>query len=229
MSSPSEIKNADMSDNKNGSEIRVVIIDDHPGVRAGIRHILEGAADLEVVDEGGSGLEALRLVEVYEPAVLLLDMEMPGLNGVEVARRLKAMNISTAVLALSAYDDRQFILGMLGAGAAGYLLKEEALTTLIDAVRGVARGLQGWLSNRLASQMQVWPEDQSADALHLTPPELTVLRLLWRGESDQTIAAELKLDAVTLKNYRQMIFAKIKASSRDEAVAWVSRHRLFED
>jgi DNA-binding NarL/FixJ family response regulator len=138
---------------------RVVVADDHPMVRTAIRKLLEKATDIAVIGEADDGAEALRLAEDLAPDVLLLDMEMPGLHGVEVARQLQAGGSAVRILALSAYDDQQYILGMLTSGAAGYLTKEEAPRILIEAVRGVARGERGWVSRWVAAKMAAWNQE----------------------------------------------------------------------
>jgi DNA-binding NarL/FixJ family response regulator len=119
---------------------RVVLADDHPIVRASIRRLLEKADDIEVVGEASNGMETIRMVEELTPDVLLLDVEMPGMKGFEVARRLQAAGAPVRILALSAYDDKQYILAMLASGAAGYLTKEEAPQTIIHAVREAVEG-----------------------------------------------------------------------------------------
>jgi DNA-binding NarL/FixJ family response regulator len=131
--------------------IRVALADDHQVVRIGVRSMLEKALDIVVVGEASDGAEALRLVAELAPDILLLDVEMPGMSGVEVARRLQASGSPVRVLALSAYDDAQYIAGLLASGAAGYLTKDEAIELIVDAVRGVARGERGWLSTRVRS------------------------------------------------------------------------------
>ena len=113
---------------------RVVLADDHPIVRASIRRLLEKAGDIEVVGEAGDGMETIRMVEELAPDVLLLDVEMPGLKGFEVARRLRAAGASVRILALSAYDDKQYIMAMLASGATGYLTKAEAPQAIVHAV-----------------------------------------------------------------------------------------------
>ncbi len=119
---------------------RVVLADDHPVVRASIRRLLEKAGDIEVVGEAGNGLETLRLVEELAPDVLLLDVEMPGMRGFEVAQQLHAAGAPVRILALSAYDDKQYILAMLASGATGYLTKGEAPQTIVHAVHEAAEG-----------------------------------------------------------------------------------------
>jgi DNA-binding NarL/FixJ family response regulator len=119
---------------------RVVLADDHPIMRASIRRLLERAGDIEVVGEASNGLETIHMVEELEPDVLLLDVEMPGMKGFEVARRLQAAGAAVRILALSAYDDKQYILAMLASGATGYLTKEEAPQSIIRAVHEVVEG-----------------------------------------------------------------------------------------
>lgn len=131
-------------------KIRVVIADDHAIMRVGIRNILARSEEICVVGEANNGAEAIHLVEELEPDVLVLDMEMPVMDGVEVARRLQASESPVAVLVLSAYDDRQYILEMLNMGAAGYLIKDEAPDVIVDAVQGVSRGEKGWISRKAA-------------------------------------------------------------------------------
>jgi DNA-binding NarL/FixJ family response regulator len=133
------------------TSIRVALADDHQVVRIGVRSMLEKAPDIVVVGEANDGAGALRLVAELSPDILLLDVEMPGMTGVEVARRLQASGSPVRVLALSAYDDESYIAALLASGAAGYLTKDDAMEMLVDAVRGVARGEQGWLSARVRS------------------------------------------------------------------------------
>jgi DNA-binding NarL/FixJ family response regulator len=132
---------------------RVVLADDHAKIRAGIRNLLKNISDILVVGEASDGLEALNMVNDLLPDVLLLDMEMPLMNGSQVAARLQQSSSPVHVLALSAYDDRQYILSMLDNGAAGYLTKDEVPDTLVTALRGVAQGQKGWISRRLADKL----------------------------------------------------------------------------
>jgi DNA-binding NarL/FixJ family response regulator len=136
------------------SKIRVVIADDHAIMRVGIRNILARSNEISVVGEASNGAEAIQLVEKEHPDVLVLDMEMPIMDGVEVARRLLAAGSPVNILVLSAYDDRQYILEMLNMGAAGYLIKDEAPEVIVDAVLGVSRGEKGWISRKAAVRVQ---------------------------------------------------------------------------
>lgn len=134
-------------------KIRIVLVDDHAMVRMHMRQLLQRVPDMQVVGEAGNGIEAIHLVNRLAPDVLLLDMDMPILNGVEVARELFAAKSPVRILALSAYDDRQYILSLLSNGAAGYLTKDEPPQFIIEAVRRVAKGEKGWFSQRAALQV----------------------------------------------------------------------------
>ena len=196
--------------------IRVVLADDHPVVRSGIRSMLEKAPDIDIVGEANNGAEALRLVQELAPHVLLLDMEMPGLTGAEVARQLKAGGSPVRVLALSAYDDKHYIMGLLAAGAAGYLTKEEAPEAIIDAVRGVSYGEQGWISRRVAERMTAWTLEEP-DKTTLTHRELDVLRWVVDGKTNQEIGAVLGISDKTVEKHLEAIFKKLGVASRVEA------------
>src|SRR5512140_826286 len=125
---------------------RVVIAEDNELVRKGIRRLLNKATDIDVIGEAKDGLEAMRLVDKLSPDLLLLDVEMPRLSGIEVARRLNKNKSKTRILVLSAYDDHEYIQEMLSNGASGYLIKDEAPERIIEAVRGVALGQVDWVS-----------------------------------------------------------------------------------
>lgn len=138
---------------ENEEMIRVLVVDDHPVLRRGIKTILEKAGDIEVVGEVGDGRAALELVEALPVDVLLLDVEMPEMDGLEVAREINKNGMPVRILALSAYDDNEYILGMLKSGADGYLTKDEAPDLLVRAVRRVASGEASWLSKRVYERM----------------------------------------------------------------------------
>ena len=210
--------------------IRIVLADDHPVVRRGIRSMLEKASDLVVVGEAGGGEEALRLVDHLAPDVLLLDMEMPDISGLEVARRLLADGSPVHVLALSAYDDEQYIFGLLDHGAAGYLTKDEAPSTIVEAVRGVARGEKGWISRRVANKL-VRRKRMALEAATsaLSDREREVLRLMGRGYNNTRIAETLFISEGTVKNHVTHIYDKLNLRTRAEAVAWAWQHGLVSN
>jgi DNA-binding NarL/FixJ family response regulator len=199
------------------TKIRVLLADDHPIVRRGIRSLLLTAPDIEVVAEAKSGQEALNLVNEMSPDVLLLDMEMPGMSGVDVAKQLKAARSAVRVLALSAYDDGQYVRNLLANGAAGYITKEEAPEMIIEAVRGVARGEEGWLSRRAMARMSAWTRDSELAGNELSSRELEVLRLVVAGKTNQEIGHILQISEKTVEKHVGAIFNKLDVSSRVEA------------
>jgi DNA-binding NarL/FixJ family response regulator len=131
---------------------RILLAEDNEVVRKGIKRLLNNAADIEVVGEAEDGIETLQLVDQLLPDILMLDVEMPKLNGIEVARRLKRRKQKPRILVLSAYDDPGYIREMLGIGAAGYLIKDEAPERILEAVRGVAQGQVGWVSPQVKAR-----------------------------------------------------------------------------
>jgi DNA-binding NarL/FixJ family response regulator len=201
--------------------ITIVIVDDHPVVRAGMRTVLMAAADMAVVAEGASGREALRLVNELQPDVLVLDVNLPDLNGLDVTRRLRASDGPPAILILTVHDDTQTIMGVLEAGATGYLLKDEALETLVRAVRAVARG-ESWLSPTVANEVvrrAVAPVSHPGELPDppLTPREMEVLCLLARGLDNAAIARKLVVTKRTVQNHVSNIYGKLGVTSRTEA------------
>jgi DNA-binding NarL/FixJ family response regulator len=205
---------------------RVVLADDHFRVRAGIRHLLEKAPDIAVIGEASDGIEALHLVETLAPDVLLLDMEMPKMNGKQVAQILQEKESPVRILVLSAYNDRQYILGMLENGAAGYLTKDEVPEILIKAVRGVARGEQGWISRRVAAEIASWSPDSGLDQKTLTLREMDILRLLVRKKTDQEIIEELNISEKMLSKHIEILCIKLRASSRVELIVRTTQENI---
>lgn len=205
------------------SPTNVLLVDDHPVVRAGIRNLLEKATDIVVVGEASDGEEALRLVENLNPDVLLLDMEMPGLNGNEVAQKLQKAGSPVRILALSAHDDKQYIQELLSNGASGYLVKEEVPEAIIEAVRGVARGEQGWVSRRVAAQMSSWMRDSEQQHMGLTSREVEVLQAVVAGKTNQEIGLALGISEKTVEKHLEGVFTKLRVASRVEAAVHAVR------
>ncbi|MEM1053911.1 MAG: response regulator transcription factor [Bacteroidota bacterium] len=212
--------------------IRVLIADDHPAFRSGLASFLAGEADVEVVGEAGDGIEALRLAGALAPDVLVLDLEMPGLSGIEVAERVRERSPEVCVLILSAYEDEDYIFGVLDHGAAGYLTKQEPLDATLDAIRGVARGETGWLSRRIAA-LFVGARQQAPDRerllADLSTREREVLAELSHGRSNAEIADRLFVSTSTVKKHVNSIFEKLGLRTRAQAVAWMWRNGLAQD
>jgi DNA-binding NarL/FixJ family response regulator len=203
--------------------IRILIADDHAFVREGTRRILEQEPDLEVVAEAGDGEEAVRLSCDLKPDVALLDVAMPRLDGIEATRRIKALCPGVAILVLSAYDDDQFVFGLLEAGAAGYLLKNVRGQEIVDAIRAVYAGesvlhpsVARKVLNRFAGTSGKQREKKALDLL--TEREMEVLRMVTKGSSNKEIADRLCLSVRTIQGHLANIFNKLRVSSRTEAV-----------
>jgi len=215
--------------------ITVAIVDDHPVVRAGLRAVLGSAADLSLIAEGSCGADALRLVTLLKPDVLVLDLNLPDLNGLEVTRQIKALNLPTGILILTVHREHVSVFGLLESGALGYVLKDEALETLVSAVRAVAQG-HHWLSPAVASQVvrrvvgrSSGPSQEPAlggKAAELTPREGEVLRLIAQGLDNTTIASRLVLTTRTVQNHVSTIYSKLGVSSRTEAALYAIQHGL---
>jgi DNA-binding NarL/FixJ family response regulator len=157
------------------------------------------------------------------PDVLLLDMEMPDISGNQVANQLLKEGSSVRILALSAHDDRQYIQELLSIGAAGYLVKEEVPEAIIEAVRGVARGEQGWVSRRIAAQLSNWMRDDVLEKTELTPREVEVLKTVVAGKTNQEIGLTLGISEKTVEKHLEGIFTKLGVASRVEAAVLAVR------
>jgi len=176
--------------------IKIVLADDHPIVRDGIKNLINTSVGIEVVGEADNGQDAYRLVIDKMPNVLLLDMELPGIHGVDLTKKLINEGIDVKILALSSYSDKEYISEMLSLGASGYLIKDEVPKNIVDAIRGVARGEQGWVSREVAailSQLAV-NTNPSED---LTERELEVLSHVVNGETNREIAYALEISEKT--------------------------------
>ncbi len=211
------------------ASIRVVLADDHRVVREGIRDRLSAEPDIEVVGEAADGREALDVVRRLRPDVVVLDVEMPHMTGVEVARAIRDEALPSRVLVLSGYDNAEYVGALLDAGAAGYLTKDESLKSIVEAVRGIAGGEDGWLSRKIAARVLTLrrqrPEGPPGG---LTPREIDVLRLVARGQTNAEAARELSVSEHTVRNHLANVYAKLEVGNRAEATAWAWRTGLVE-
>ncbi|MCX8068054.1 MAG: response regulator transcription factor [Anaerolineae bacterium] len=195
--------------------IRVLLADDHPTLRLGLRVLLDREPDIEVVAETESGEEALAKILALQPDVAVLDCQLPGLSGPEVAREIQRRGLPVRVLALSAYRYEHYIRGMLEAGAVGYLLKEEAPEAIVEAIRAAARGGM-YFSPGVADLVRAVLEGKGP--AKLTDREREVLRLMAEGLSNKEIALRLGLSERTAAFHVSNVLQKLGAASRTEAV-----------
>ena len=210
--------------------IRVLIADDHSLVRQGLRRYLDMAEDIDVVGEASNGEEAVAMVEKEQPDIVLLDIRMPGVDGLEAARMIRERFPNVGAIMLTAYDDRQFVVEAVRAGARGYVLKARDAEHLIQTVRLVAGGnmvIDPQLVVALADELsQAKERDRKAETL--TAREIEVLQLLAFGHTNRDIAEKLFISPDTVKTHLEHIFEKLGASDRTAAVAEALRRRLIE-
>lgn len=211
-------------------EIRLVIVDDHPIVRDGLVAILNTQADFLVVGEAGDGWALLEGYAAWQPDVVLLDLEMPELDGLTALTRLKKMDPAARVIVFTAFDTDERILEAVKAGAAGYLLKGAPRDELFRAIRIVRAGgslLQPVVASKLMRQVSQTSE-AAGEVEPLTPRELEVLTLLAQGYQNKEIAAELVISERTVKFHVSSILGKLDVGNRTEAVAVAAQHGLVD-
>ena len=218
---------------ENGQDnIRILLAEDHVIVREGTRELLQHQSDMEVVGEASDGEEAVTLAKQLKPDVIVMDIAMPKLNGIEATKKIKKFRPATAVLILTAYDTDQYIMALLEAGAAGYLLKSVRGNQLIDAIRAVYAGesvLQPSTTRRVIEQLKARAsgEEEIPNFLPLSDREMEVLRLSARGVSNKEIAETLFLSNRTVQSHLSNIFRKLIVASRTEAVLFGLKRGWF--
>jgi DNA-binding NarL/FixJ family response regulator len=210
--------------------IRALLVEDHQLVRECLRAALEKETDIEVVAEAQNGRDAVRLAQEHQPRVVVMDVVMPDLNGIEATRQILAVTPGTKVLALSMHSDRRFVAGMLSAGAAGYVLKNAAFEELADAIRSVATdqtylspGIAGIVVEDYVNQLAAEEPDPAAA---LTAREREVAQLLAEGKSTKEVAAVLHVSGKTIETHRRQIMNKLSINSIAELTKYAIRAGL---
>ena len=205
------------------NKIGVILADDHPLMRQALRNVLEKQADFEIVAEADDGEEAVSLAAELVPDVVIMDISMPKLNGIEATRQIKAKNPEIIVLALTVHDDSEHILGILEAGATGYLTKGVFGNQVIQAIRSTVSG-EAILSSQISQQILKYALRHVTKPIpldageKLTARELEILKLAAKGMSNKDIALELNISLATVKGYMASTFTKLGVTSRTEAV-----------
>jgi NarL family two-component system response regulator LiaR len=204
-------------------KISILIADDHPLLRQSIRNVLEQESDFQVLAEAGDGEEAVKLVNEMEPDVVIMDIGMPNMDGLEATRQIKASHPQIAILVLTVHSDDEYILGILQAGAAGYLTKSVFGEEVVQAVRGIIAGdmvLSPTIGQKLLKHAARYPtKPVPLDAgERLSTRELEIIKLAARGMSNKDIAAEIGLSLRTVKGHLAEIFSKLRVGSRTEAI-----------
>jgi len=209
-------------------KIRIVLADDHSVVRQGFRRILEAQSDMEIVGEASNGREALEQAALLTPDVVVMDVAMPELNGIEATRRMKEATPHSRVLALSMHKDSVYVREILRAGAKGYLLKDAVDEDLIAAVRAVSRG-EGYLSPGVADAVLTDYRQHVSDPIDLlTTREREVLQLIAEGKTNKEIATLLNLSVYTVDAHRGRIMEKLNLHSTGELVRFAIRKGLVD-
>lgn len=207
--------------------IRVVIADDHKVVRVGLEQLLQTFDDVEFLGSGEGGGEAVSLCERHRPDVLLLDLSMPDLDGIEVTKRLRDVSPETKVVVFTSFSDRDRIVRAVDAGAVGYLLKDAEPEELHAAVRAAARG-EAPLTPRAAAALLAHRRDQPA-AVELTPREREVLSLVVDGLVNKQIARRMGISEKTVKGHLTNLFLRIGVADRTQAALWAERSGVLRD
>ncbi len=214
-------------------KIRVLIVDDHPIIRDGLRKLLEMEQDILVIAEAGTGQQALDIARETQPDVVLLDINLPNMNGLQVASQLKADHNRTGIVLLTAYDDDEQVLHAMRAGASAYCPKDIEMDRLLEVIRQVARGnyviggkvynergAHDWLNEQVEAMAGPYVVDNGEHFVPLSPREMEILRCVTRGLSNKEIAQELGISHQTVKNHMTSILDKLNVEDRTQAAVY---------
>lgn len=212
-------------------KIRVLIADDHAMVRQGLKQILELEDDMVVIAQAPNGEEAIRLAKDHHPDVILMDINMPGMNGLQAIKEMKLENVVARVIVLTIHEDREYLFKTLQMGAEGYVLKDADPDVLIEAIRSVNRGqsyIQANMTKELVKEFNrvTLNEKGKNEENSLTARELEVLELIAEGMINKEIAKNLYISEKTVKNHVSNIFRKLNVSDRTQAAIYAFKHNM---
>ena len=207
--------------------VRVLIVDDHSIVREGLRTLLSEEAEIEVVGEAANGAEAVKLVATRHPHVILMDLVMPEVDGIEAIRRIRARKYACEILVLTSFGDDQHVRDAIQAGATGYLLKDVLKADLLRAIQAAARGEP--TLHPEAQRVLIRQTTAPSPFKDLTERELDVLRLIAQGRSNREIALTLHLTEGTVKGYVSTVLDKLQVDDRTQAALFAVKHKLVVD
>jgi two-component system response regulator NreC len=213
------------------AKIRCLLVDDHTLVRQGIRRLLESEPDIEVVAEASSAEEAVLKTKDLRPDIVLMDVGMPGLSSFEAVRQIRRNSIVTRVLFLTMYDDEEYVMECMEAGASGYLLKDAPSHQLIAAVHDVYRGGKYVSAPLLGKMVDIYQSqrlDSSPRAARLTPRERQILKLLAEGKSAKEVAGLLNLSVRTVESHRFNLMRKIGVHNKVELLTYALREKIIK-
>lgn len=205
--------------------IRVLIVDDHQMLRKGLTVVLKNSSDIEVVGEAASGVEALELCEKFNPDVVLMDLVMPGMDGVTTIQRIRERSPLTQIIALTSFDNEELVHAAIEAGALSYLLKNVSSAQLIDAIYSAYRGRPTLGPEATQALIQAVHRPKTPN-FHLTGREMEVLQLMVKGYTNSDIAQQLVISPSTAKKHVANVLSKLGATTRTQAVALALQHRL---
>lgn len=211
-------------------KLRVLVVDDHLVVREGLRLILDSGDDFEVVGEASDGAGAVRQAEALRPDVVLMDLRMPGMDGLEAIERIRARDPDAAIVVLTTFNEAELVQRALRAGARGYLLKDAPREKLLEAVRAAAKGEVLLTPEVMAQAFEApAPRQPPPAAAGLSDREIAVLRAVARGERNKEIADRLGIGERTVKAHLTSVFNKLGVDTRAAAVSAAIRHGLLPD
>lgn len=216
--------------------ISILVVDDHPLFRQGLRDVLRNEADIEIVGEGSDGQEAIQLAHRLQPDAIILDINLPGINGLQVVRQLRAERCLSAVVMLTAYDDAEQVLHAFRAGGSAYCPKDVTPNKLVQVLRQVAQGhfvvgdqvfdrdgLQEWLDSSVEKAGRPYVDDSREAFSPLSPREMEILQYVTRGLSNKEIASALGISHQTVKNHMTAILHKLDVEDRTQAAVYALR------